>query len=261
MTPQSFKPPIGLVLLSTLLAIPGTMAQAQPPSILPHPTAIALTPKPRPSMSPEITALVQQLRHSQADQRIDAANQLGQMGVAAQATVPNLIPLLKDTHPNVRISASRAFQRMQESASAAIPHLIPLLKDPNLEVRIWVPYALAEMGDLASDAVPELKRLSQDPNIDVRVGVARALTHIDRETRSARLKSLIKEMKSQDPQVRQQAAFSLHLMGRFAQEAIPQLQSLRRDPRPDVQKAATSVLATIAIDAKIAIPAPAIPPQ
>jgi HEAT repeat protein len=50
-------------------------------------------------------------------------------------------------------------------------------------------------------------------------------------------------------------------MGRFAQEAIPQLQSLRRDPRPDVQKAAAVVLATIAMDAKIAIPAPATPPQ
>ena len=43
------------------------------------------------------------------------------MGVAAQATVPDLIPLLKDV----------------------IPHLIPLLKDPNLEVRIWVTYASA----------------------------------------------------------------------------------------------------------------------
>jgi hypothetical protein len=55
-------------------------------------------------MSPEITTLVQQLRHFQAEERIDAANQLD---------------------PNVRISASQAFQRMKESASAAIPHLIP----------------------------------------------------------------------------------------------------------------------------------------
>jgi HEAT repeat protein len=257
MTPRSFEPPIGLMLLSTLLASPGSMAQAQPPSILPHPTVLALTPKPRPAMSPEITALVQQLRHPQADQRIDAAHQLGQMGVAAQATVPDLIPLLQDVNPNVRISASQAFQRMQESASATIPHLIPLLKDPNLDVRIWVPYALAEMGDLASDAVPELKRLSQDPNIDVRVGAARALTHIDRETRSTTLKSLVKAMQDKDPQVRQQAASSLHFMGRFAQEAVPQLQLLRRDPRPDVQAAAVAILATIAMDAKIAIPTPA----
>jgi HEAT repeat protein len=259
MTARSFRQSIGLILLSTLLASPGTIAQAQPPGISPHPTGLALTPKQRPAMSPEITALVQQLRHPQADQRIAAANQLGHMGAAAQATVSDLIPLLQDANPNVRISASQAFQRMQESASAAIPHLMPLLKDPHLEVRIWVPYALAEMGDLASDAVPELKRLSQDPNIDVRVGAARALTHIDRETRSARLKSLIKAMQDTDPQVRQQAAFGLHLMGRFAQEAIPQLQSLQRDPRPDVQKAAAAVLATIARDAKIAIPAT--PPQ
>jgi HEAT repeat protein len=254
MTPRSFRQPIGLMLLSTLLASPGTLAQARPPSISPYPTVLALTPKLRPSMSPEITALVQQLRHPQADQRIAAANQLGQMGVAAQATVPDLIPLLQDANPNVRISASQAFQRMQEAASAAIPHLIPLLKDPNLEVRIWVPYALAEMGDLASDAVPELKRLSQDPNVDVRVGVARALTHIDRETRSATLKSLVKAMQDRDPVVRRQAAANLQFMGRFAQEAIPQLQALRRDARPDVQEAATAVLSTIMVDAKIVIP-------
>ncbi len=248
-----------LIILSTFLASPGAMTKAQPPSISPNPTAIALTPKPRPPMSPEMITLVQQLQHPQAEQRIAAAHQLGQMGAAAQSTVPDLIPLLKDANPNVRISASQAFQRMQESASAAIPHLIPLLQDPDLEVRIWVPYALAEMGDLASDAVPELKRLSQDPNIDVRVGVISALTRVDRETRSTTLKSLVKEMQNKDPKVRQQAAYSLHFMGRFAQEIIPQLQLLRRDPRPDVQEAATAVLATIAVDAKITIPA--MPPR
>jgi HEAT repeat protein len=254
MTPRSFKQPIGLIVLITLLASPITMAQAQPPSLAPKPTAIAVPPKPRPPMSPEIAALVQQLQHPQADHRIDAANQLGEMGAAAQATVPDLIPLLRDANPNVRISASQAFQRMRESASAAIPHLIPLLKDPNLEVRIWVPYALAELGDLASAAVPELKRLSQDPNVDVRVGVATALTRIDRETRSATLKSLVKAMQDRDPVVRRQAAASLQFIGRFAQEAIPQLQALRRDARPDVQEAATAVLSTVMVDAKIVIP-------
>jgi HEAT repeat protein len=243
MTPRSFRQPIGLILLSTLLAFPSTITQAQP----------------HPPMSPEIAALVQQLQHPQADERIDAANQLGEMGVAA--TVPDLIPLLQDADPNVRISASQAFQRMKESASAAIPHLIPLLKDPNVEVRIWVPYALGEMGELAIDAVSDLKAMGQDQNVNIAVSAATALTRIDRETRSTTLKSLIAAMQDKDPKKRRYAAFGLHLMGRFAQEAIPQLQALRRDPRPDVQEAATAVLATISIDAKIAIPNPTKPPQ
>jgi HEAT repeat protein len=210
-------------------------------------------------MSPEITALVQQLQHPRADKRIEAAHQLGQRRELAPATVPYLIPLLQDANPQVRISASQAFQKMQESASAAISHLIPLLKDPHVEVRIWVPYALGEMGELAIDAVPDLKAMQQDANVDIAVSAATALTRIDRETRTATLTSFIQAMQDKDPQVRSQAAFGLKLMGRFAQDAIPQLQVLRRDPRSEVQREAAAVLAAIAIDAKIAIPDPVMP--
>jgi HEAT repeat protein len=139
--------------------------------------------------------------------------------------------------------------------------LIPLLKDPNIEVQIWVPYALGEMGELAIDAVSDLKVMVQDKNVDIAVSAGTALTRIDRETRSITLKSLIKAMQDKDPKERRYAAFGLHLMGRFTQDAIPQLQVLRRDPRPDVQEAAAAVLTTIAIDAKIVIPNPAMPPQ
>ncbi len=264
---RSFTPPIRLILFSTVLASLGMVTQAQPSRILPNPTAQASTPQRptqrpptmSPKMSPKITALVQQLNHPKADQRIAAAHQLGEMRAFAKVTVPSLIPLLKDANPNVRISASQAFQKMQESASDAIPHLIPLLNDPNVEVRIWVPYALAEMGDLAIDAVPELKRLLQDPNVDISVGAAMALSRIDRETRTATLTSLIVAMQDNDPKVRSQAAYNLSFMRRFARDVIPQLQSLLRDPRPDVRQAAGDILSTIAIDAKIVIPSPAVP--
>lgn len=256
---RSFTQPIRLILFSTLLANLGTVTQAHPSRRLPNPTAQTFTAQQHPTMSPKITSLVQQLKHPKADQRIAAAHQLGEMRASAQVTVPYLIPLLKDANPNVRISASQAFQKMQESASAAIPYLIPLLNDPNVEVRIWVPYALAEMGELAIDAVPALKQRLQDPNVDISVGAAMALTRIDRETRTATLRSLMKAMQDNDPKIRSQAAYSLHFMGRFARDVIPQLQSLLRDPRRDVQQAAAAVLSTIAIDAKIVIPSPALP--
>lgn len=245
MKQRSFIQHISLIAFSTLVMSSGNFAQAQTLGILPNQTAHAFTTQLDPTMSPEITVLIQQLKHPQADERIAAATQLGEMRESAQTTVPYLIPLLQDPDPNVRISACQAFQKMQELASAAIPYLIPLLKDPNIEVRIWVPYALAEMGELASAAVPELERLRQDQNVDVSVGVAMALSRIDRETRTVELTALITAMQDKNPKVRSQATFSLKHMGRFAKDAIPQLMKLLRDTRSDVRENAASVLSNI----------------
>ena len=247
MKQRSFTQHISLILLTTLVISSGSLglSQAQTSGTLPTQTAQVFTTPLDPKMSPEITALIQQLKHPQADKRIAAATQLGEMRKSAQITVPYLIPLLQDPDPNVRISACQAFQKMQESASAAIPYLIPLLNDPNVEVRIWVPYALGEMGELASAAVPELKRLRQDQNIDVSVGAAMALSRIDRETRTETLTSLITAMQDKNPKVRSQATFSLNHMGRFAKDVIPQLMELLRDTRSDVRENAASVLSNI----------------
>jgi HEAT repeat protein len=253
-----------LILLSLLLTSLVSMAQAQttvsPPQLPKQP----LTPRPRPplpdDLSPEIEGWISQLHHSNpASTKIKAVYNLGEKRQAAQVAVPYMIGLLEDKDPNVRIAAIQAFQKMQESAREAIPHLIPLLKDTNPEVRIWLTYALGEMGGLAAAAVPELKVMREDANIDIAVGASQALTRIDRETRSTTLASLIQQMQDSDPQVRSQAAFSLKLMGRFAQEVMPQLVELLQDSRSDVQQEAASVLAAIAVDAKIAIPAPAVP--
>ena len=254
MKQRSFTQHISLILFSTLVMSSGSLAQAQTSGVLPHQTAQAVTTQLDSTMSPNITALIQQLKHPQADKRIAAATQLGEMRESAQAAVPYIIPLLQDADPNVRISACQAFQKMQELASAAIPYLIALLNDPNVEVRIWVPYALAEMGDLASAAVPELKRLRHDPNIDVSVGAAMALNRIDRETRTVELTALITAMKDKNPKVRSQATFSLNHMGRFAKDAIPQLRELLCDPRSDVRENAVSVLSNISASTKRATP-------
>lgn len=133
MKQRSFTQHISLILFSTLVISSGSLAQAQTSGVLPNQTAQAFTTQLDPTMSPKITALIQQLKHPQADKRIAAATQLGGMRESAQATVPYIIPLLQDPNPNVRISACQAFQKMQELASAAIPYLIPLLKDPNAE--------------------------------------------------------------------------------------------------------------------------------
>lgn len=131
MKQRSFTQHISLILFSTLVISSGSLAQAQTSGVLPNQTAQAFTTQLDPTMSPKITALIQQLKHPQADKRIAAATQLGGMRESAQATVPYIIPLLQDPDPNVRISACQAFQKMQEllnkeTIDALINQLVPI---------------------------------------------------------------------------------------------------------------------------------------
>ena len=63
MKQRSFTQHISLILFSTLVISSGSLAQAQTSGVLPNQTAQAFTTQLDPTMSPKITALIQQLKH------------------------------------------------------------------------------------------------------------------------------------------------------------------------------------------------------
>jgi HEAT repeat protein len=200
---------------------------------------IEAKPASRPLLTPD-----QQIARKAALNRLrQAIYKDGRKPQSAVQIVTAVIPFLKHPDPEVRIAASQTLQKLGPFASSAVPYLMPLLQDPDLSVRNWVPYALAESGYAAKAATPQLKRILRNSNdIDSTVAAYWALSYVDRDTRQARLQSLLQEMQAADPKVRDRATFAMHFMKPI--ESIPQLTQLLNDRRPDVRKNTADIINT-----------------
>ena len=172
----------------------------------------------------------------------------GRKPQSAAQIVTAVIPFLKHSDPEVRIAASQTLQKLGPFASSAVPYLMPLLQDPDSSVRSRVPYALAEIGYGAQAATSQIKLMLRNSNdIDSTVAASWALSYVDRDTRQARLQSLLQEMQAADPKVRDWATFAMHFMKPI--ESIPQLTALLNDRRSDVRKNAANVINTAKVAA------------
>lgn len=126
--------------------------------------------------SKTISSLINQLKHSDSTERIEAADALGAIGEGAKEAVPQLAEALKDPDAGVRRSAADALGAIGEEAKEAIPRLIEALKDPNESVRRSAADALGKLSTVlarekATEFSEQLKtaadimRNSSDPQV------------------------------------------------------------------------------------------------
>jgi HEAT repeat protein len=168
-----------------------------------------------------VSALMAKLGDKDPSVRMEAAQDLGGYGPAAEAAIPALVERLADDSIQVRHSAESALRRidrdwfLRPEAARAIPHLIERLAAPGLHgVPGEAASALGRFGPTAKDAVPALLRCLTDESLPA--------------------------------PTRTQAAYALGDIGPAAAAAIPALTDcLVGDAEADVRMAAPTALGKI----------------
>jgi HEAT repeat protein len=103
------------------------------------------------------------------------------------STLPEAIEALHSDSAEERINAASFIGELGEDGSSAVPDLLDTLywpKNPNSQVQRAVVRALGKIGPQAQDAVPALSELITSPStsVHVRRGAARALCKIGDES-------------------------------------------------------------------------------
>lgn len=141
--------------------------------------------------------------------------------------------------------ATRDFYRHGLISGANAAELLTgrLRDEADPSVRRDVVEKLGELGPPAREAVPVLETATQDEDSDVREAASDALARVSPEDA---VKTLVKNLKASQWQVRCGAAQMLGEMGPAARDAIPALKAATRDDDPNVQAAALDALVKLA---------------
>ncbi len=188
------------------------------------------------AQQPSIDELAAAARSPDQAQQIKAIRQLGTHGVAA---VPTLAALLKSNSAVVRAYALHSLARIGPEAKGATENIVPLFADPDVIVRRQVIVALKAIRPGPKVSVPLFAKLMQDPDQGIRLRVMAAVA----DAKSAAVPALIEALKN--PSVTYWACIILGDIGPDAAAAVPALEGLLGDRRPDVRREAVLALAAI----------------
>jgi len=120
--------------------------------------------------------LVDSLDNKDVIVRINAAQELGDMGEKAADAVPALIKCLDDDKAEVRKNAAYALAKI---GKPAVPALLDVLKHKDPTIRKNTVFTLGEMGADAKDALAALTELYEnDQDKDVRICAEHAIKKI-----------------------------------------------------------------------------------
>ena len=111
-------------------------------------------------------------------ERAEAAETLGDIGLAAQPAIPALTARLRDESEQVRAQAAEALGTIAQADSAAVPPLGGALGDESVPVRRNAAFALLRLGPHGEAAVPALGNVLYDEDRYVRGDAAHALLRI-----------------------------------------------------------------------------------
>ena len=109
--------------------------------------------------------------------RVSAAQNIGELGPAAQSAVPALIQAVKGKDTGVHESAIDALGKIHSDPEVVIPLLIGYLDDDSVNDEAAL--ALGNYGSLAKAAVPKIIPLLRASDKDARAAAAAALEKID----------------------------------------------------------------------------------
>ena len=100
-----------------------------------------------------------------AEERKQATQALGRIGVEPDTVVPALIAILRtETNAAGRGAAALALAHFDQLSGLTVPWLLAALHDPDAGVVSDVVDALGRLGPAAIAAVPQLRELAASPN-------------------------------------------------------------------------------------------------
>lgn len=111
--------------------------------------------------------------------RVDAVQNIGELGPGAKSAVPALLQALKGPDNAVRGAAIEALGEIHSEPETMIPLLMSYLANDGLNDE--AAKALGNYGALAKGAVPQLLPMLKAPDKDARIAAAQALQKIDPE--------------------------------------------------------------------------------
>src|SRR6185436_12805836 len=187
--------------------------------------------------------LIQELKYPDAEDRADAAGELGNMFQAA-----NLLYRRSANRTQVDNTVNKMFEDMfvqtYRMSKRAVLALTGALKDKDYKVRLSVCYALAKIGTDAKAAVPDLVNILKDDQ-DTQYGAAYAIAGIGPDAKAA-VPALIELLSAQDKHNREIAADALGSIGPEARAAIAALNEALRDEDERVRNKVAEALERIA---------------
>jgi HEAT repeat protein len=182
--------------------------------------------------------------------RSQAAGFLGVSG--DDASVPDLIAALKDSDFITKSKAANALTRFPEQAEVIVPALIGCLDDPNDTFRMNAARALASFGEKAKPAFPGLMKMVINTNYQEGTTAAAVLMKIDAE---GAMTAFIKNLESDDVEVRRTTAWALMITKARGQPAVPALVKCLKDKDNKLKQNAAVALREIGQEPDVVVPA------
>ncbi len=171
------------------------------------------------------------------------------LGPKAASAVPELTALLADPEHEVRLQAAIALGEIGPESAAAVPELVRLLESDEVQgVRFAAAFALGKIGKGGDEVNRPLVDAARADQPILKMLCLWALAKINpEETRVVRYaaETIVKNLASDDPQLRAGAARALADFEGHADVVAPALVAALKDADPSVVGSALDALASI----------------
>jgi HEAT repeat protein len=185
---------------------------------------------------PSPQQLIQSLKSSDEQVRLQAIDRLGALGAKGAEAVAPLVELLKDASPKVRAHAAQALGAIGPAAKPAAADLVELVKDPDPLVRRQAVRAVMHIRPGPQVMLPLCVKLLEDSDPGVRLRILHAIAEAGPQAMPGLLAAL------QNDKAAYWACLVLREIGPAAKAAVPALTEKLKDPRPEIRREAALAL-------------------
>lgn len=190
-----------------------------------------------------VPTLIEMLKDDDPSTRIVAAEQLGQVGPAARAAIPQLLSqATQDGSQHANTTAAAALKWIDlTTARRVMTHFIPRLHDTDVQQRRTACAVLGSLGPIAKPAVPALLALAHDADALVRRNAYIALASIG--VPAALISAaLLEGLHDSSSLVRQTAVAQFAFTVPLTQDAVTALTPILNDPDKGIATLARTAL-------------------
>ncbi|MBI1916672.1 MAG: HEAT repeat domain-containing protein [Planctomycetes bacterium] len=200
------------------------------------------------------TALQEALADPEPQVRIEAAGALLRVNPGNAGAVAALLRMLKEKNPGLRVEATEALGRGGAKSKEVIQALTPLVKDTEAGVRQSAASVLLRLGGTGEVVFPVLLEMLGDRDFMIRRDAVEQLVLVDDAAVKANAPALTRALTDHDLLVCVKAAEALQRLGPQAKETVPLLVTLLEKNQPRYPIFVVETLGRIGPGAKPAVP-------